>query len=318
MARPIIPPLPISPNDVPNDFICSVCHELPLAPVLTPCEHCFCRTCIDESLVHRSECPIDRSALEQGDINPLCGMLRRVYDQIAVKCPNEGCSWDGMIGSYAAHAGRCPHRFGADYLGSEAAAEIEDLKQENERLKRKMIESEGEVSNLQNELFSVSDSLVRFRGNIHTLTTTNDTLKKEKRDAEIMVQNLKRENDKLRKENREEKDKARGLRKLLAVELRARNAVVFDEGYSYGRKDAVALTQLICKYLEHKPAEIDSNRIFNCVRNIYNDLIKGWSDNPDHYYMDVRMLVNVCYASTWFTDNQRSNFNQWLVDQGWG
>ena len=78
-------------------------------------------------------------------------------------------------------------------------------------------------------------------------------------------------------------------------------------GYAYDRNSVVKLAKLICQNLENKPNHIDSNRIFECVRNIFTDHKKGYSDNPQHFYMDVRMLYGVCLASTWFTVNQRSN-----------
>ena len=51
------------------------------------------------------------------------------------------------------------------------------------------------------------------------------------------------------------------------------------------------MSQLISQYLENKPREIDSNRIFNCVRSCHTDLEKGYSDNPEYYPMDVKMLL---------------------------
>lgn len=78
-----------------------------------------------------------------------------------------------------------------------------------------------------------------------------------------------------------------------------------DPSYSYDRSQVVKLSQLICAHLENKPDEIDANRIFNCVRNCIKDYEKGWGDNPEHFGLDMRMLIHVCLASTWFTDRQR-------------
>mmetsp|Transcript_9884 Transcript_9884/g.20962 ORF Transcript_9884/g.20962 Transcript_9884/m.20962 type:complete len:319 (-) Transcript_9884:1821-2777(-) len=318
MSRRLVPPVPLFPGEVPNDFICSVCHELPLEPVLTPCEHCFCRACIDESLAHRSECPIDRRALDPDDVTALGGLLRRVYDQTSVKCPHEGCSWNGKIGNYANHAGRCSYRFGVDGASSAAGEEIANLRRENERLAREKNEAESNVCSLQSQVSILEDDVLEAEQEIENLERNNERLSREKRDAECKVQNLNTENDKLRKEKNEQKDKIKGLKTRLAAEKRARHAVTYDESYGYDREDVVALTQLICEYLLEKPDEIDSNHIFNCVRNIYIALTKNWNDNPDYYYISVRMLINVCHASTWFTYNQQRNFEEWLADQGWG
>ena len=42
------------------------------------------------------------------------------------------------------------------------------------------------------------------------------------------------------------------------------------------------LSQLISRYLENKPSNIDGNKIYDYVRSCYNDLETGYSDNPEH------------------------------------
>lgn len=78
------------------------------------------------------------------------------------------------------------------------------------------------------------------------------------------------------------------------------------DGYAYDLSNVVELTQLICKNVLHKPSEIDANEIFDCVMKIGSDLFKQCSDDgPDDLYADVRMLLAVCMASTWFTKDQK-------------
>lgn len=101
------PPVPQNPENVPHDFICSLCRELSTNPVETPCGHLFCRNCIFESLQHREECPIDRQPLEVGGLREVSGALRRVHEGIPVRCPNETCSWTGVMGDYNVHSQRC-------------------------------------------------------------------------------------------------------------------------------------------------------------------------------------------------------------------
>ena len=66
---------------------------------------------------------------------------------------------------------------------------------------------------------------------------------------------------------------------------------LFSGSYNFKRHNVVQLSQLVARYLESKPNEINANRIYSCVEVCYRDLKRGWSDNPDHYYMDVRMLL---------------------------
>ena len=42
---------------------CSICCELFVEPVRTPCNHIFCRACLSVCLVRRAECPLCRGAL---------------------------------------------------------------------------------------------------------------------------------------------------------------------------------------------------------------------------------------------------------------
>ena len=42
---------------------CTVCTELLLDPVTTPCGHSFCRTCLRQSMDHSTKCPVCRTVL---------------------------------------------------------------------------------------------------------------------------------------------------------------------------------------------------------------------------------------------------------------
>ena len=52
-----------------NDLICSICTEVILDPVQTPCEHCFCKECITTWLDEKQKfCPVDRKTLTADDL----------------------------------------------------------------------------------------------------------------------------------------------------------------------------------------------------------------------------------------------------------
>lgn len=94
--------------------------------------------------------------------------------------------------------------------------------------------------------------------------------------------------------------------------------ILFEGSYDFDRFSVVKLSQLVSRYLEDKPPEIDSCKIYNCVRSCYLDLKRNWDDNPEHYHLDMRMLLSTCAASTWFSKRQSSNIFSWLKEQGWG
>lgn len=91
-----------------------------------------------------------------------------------------------------------------------------------------------------------------------------------------------------------------------------------DSAYHYNRDNVVKLAQLICVHLEDKPNEIDQNKIFNCVMSCYDAITHIWSSKPQHYQIDVRMLIGICLATAgWFTKNQMNRLHMWANEQEW-
>eukprot|EP00592_Proboscia_alata_P011750 CAMPEP_0194392666 /NCGR_PEP_ID=MMETSP0174-20130528/122865_1 /TAXON_ID=216777 /ORGANISM="Proboscia alata, Strain PI-D3" /LENGTH=178 /DNA_ID=CAMNT_0039188257 /DNA_START=404 /DNA_END=940 /DNA_ORIENTATION=+ len=99
---------------------------------------------------------------------------------------------------------------------------------------------------------------------------------------------------------------------------RLRLPSLFSGDYYFKRETVVKLSQLLSRYLENKPEAIDSSRIYNCVRKCFLDLQKDYSDNPAHYYVDMRMLLATCKATSgWWTDKQQSNISSWMSEMDW-
>ena len=117
---------------------------------------------------------------------------------------------------------------------------------------------------------------------------------------------LKQNNAQLEKKNAQ-------LKKLL--QKRPNLPILFQGEYNYRRENVVELSQLISRYLEKKPAEINANQIFNCVRSLYMDLEKKFTDNPEHYQIDMKMLLATCEASNWFSARQYENIRNWYQEQ---
>ena len=88
-------------------------------------------------------------------------------------------------------------------------------------------------------------------------------------------------------------------------------------GYAYNRFSVVPLTRLICQNLEDIPGRINPEAVFECVIKIGSDLRRDHDDNPEHFYIDVRMLTGVCLASTWFTENQLGRIRALAAENGW-
>ena len=48
-------------------MLCPVCGTVPMGddePLQLPCQHLFCRGCIERALIRKPECPVDRSVVQ--------------------------------------------------------------------------------------------------------------------------------------------------------------------------------------------------------------------------------------------------------------
>lgn len=260
MNSSTIPPPVLRSEDGPIQAVltCSLCCEIPLDPVETPCEHVFCRPCIFRALESRPECPNDRHFLQASDLQPIRGICRRIWEHVPVSCPGKECDWTGTMGSYIAHTQRC---------------------------------------------YSLANV---YRGRSQELEATLKNMKSnhERREASHMARIAALESLVARLNNQIENTQAQRM--------------TLDSSYRYDRSRVVELTQLICQDLENRPVEINENRIYNCVKNCYDDFTRGYNDNPEHYRIDMRMLLNVCRASTWFSQKQLANFARWSTESDFG
>jgi len=75
---------------VVEELLCPVCGTVPMGddePLQLPCQHLFCRPCIEKSLLRKSECPVDRSVVQHGDLRtsrPIANVISRL--KVAPTC----------------------------------------------------------------------------------------------------------------------------------------------------------------------------------------------------------------------------------------
>ena len=153
-TQTMTPPEPVlsRPNATPSDVLCPICMELPVDPVITPCEHIFCKGCVTLYLERQAnnggaqECPMDRQACECKQLKPLKGFALRIWSNIEVKCGNhnDGCAWTGSVGDFATHAKLC----GSGRLLREKVAALE---KENARLANEIRAAKATMSELKNK-----------------------------------------------------------------------------------------------------------------------------------------------------------------------
>jgi hypothetical protein len=288
------PPPPILTGDATSfhDLVCTICQEIPyLYPVITRCDHVFCKACITESLSRSDLCPNDRAPLSRSRIAPMTGVIRRVWEKIGVQCPMLGCGWSGTMGGYKSHI--------SERCGNSTAPYVRQI----EALQNRIGTLESQVSTLTGENARLRININEDKQGIMTLTEDNAVLHTYVTELKETING--HESEKLRTKKYVEK-----VQEACKMVLTTPN---FDKNYAFDRSRVVELTQLICKYLENPPAgPIDTNRIYNFVKNCYDDLQRGWIDNPAHYDVDVRMLLNVALATNgWFSDKQLQNLRRW-------
>lgn len=285
----LLPPIQRNEDGPANDvFTCPLCCEIPLEPVVTPCHHIFCRPCIVQALQAKHECPNDRLPLEIRELQVINGALRRVWEHIPVRCPKDQCTWTGTMGNYECHVRRCM-RFS-----------FENAQEYERHLLQLEKKYEDQILELTQKLATVEE---RFDRDLQqTVSRLRSMAEHDKKEA---IAALRQKFERAWEGNVE----AQGESHKFAPHC------PLDSNYRYDRCRVVELTQLICRNLENKPSDVDNNRIFNCIKNCYHDFEKGWTDNPDNYLLDLRMLLNVCRASTWFSEKQHANIKKWCTNQ---
>jgi hypothetical protein len=262
----------ISPCGVPDELSCAICCCTILEPVQTQTNRLFCKPCIVQALAATPTCPTTRRPLNANQVQALetaNPVVYRIWGRIKVRCANTGCSWTGDASDFKIHHDQC--RVNAS---QGLAHQIEILQTELRREKEA-------ASVLRQEIQTERAASSRLRQEISVHVESKAQL-------QSMMSVLQRDLEHL--ENISEQ-----------WDLKQK----VDRTYSYGRDRVCELATVIANSLESKPANIDSNRIFDCIINIYRDWERGYVDNPKFLYMNAYMLLAVCRASTWFSERQQ-------------
>ncbi|XP_028512615.1 TNF receptor-associated factor 6-A [Exaiptasia diaphana] len=80
---------------VPEDYICSICHLAMLKPVQTRCGHRFCKGCLDAALQRKTKFPLDNESLTSQQIFEDKATERQILS-FKIKYPNH-CDWQGEL-----------------------------------------------------------------------------------------------------------------------------------------------------------------------------------------------------------------------------
>lgn len=342
----LAPPTLLRPDDAAvQDLTCTLCLSVPFSdPVVTPCDHVFCRPCMVSSLTQKSECPNDRKALQQTDVKDMAGLMRRVWANVAVACPHTNrCDWTGTMGDYLRHAQKDCRAVENARLANENArlsdfiAEMElkvlqlldVMKKTADDRRKSMTEQTLALEVSATNIESCADNIVALNSEVSLLTETLSDLRLENArllDENHVVKNkyvfesravmsnstrIQALNEQIMQANTRNRELERTQREL-EVQLGLR----CDTSYGYTSSRVGELTLLICANLEKMPEGMDAHRIYRCVKNIRNIIPKHrrWGDETQRRLpLNVRMLLSVCLASQgWFSERLRENIRGWL------
>jgi len=98
---------------VVEELLCPVCGTVPIGedePLQLPCQHLFCRTCIERALLRKNECPVDRSPVQNSELRT-SRPIRCVISRLKVTCDyaERGCTEAIEVNELARHVKECPH-----------------------------------------------------------------------------------------------------------------------------------------------------------------------------------------------------------------
>ena len=110
-------------DDVDEEYICALCLNVVVTPMICADSHMFCKGCIETALRAKGECPMDRRALCTADLRHV-RVVENVVNKMRIRCPRaagvqeggvsggqRGCDWVGQVGERAKHLdGACQLR----------------------------------------------------------------------------------------------------------------------------------------------------------------------------------------------------------------
>uniref|UniRef100_A0A6T9QBD0 RING-type E3 ubiquitin transferase n=1 Tax=Alexandrium catenella TaxID=2925 RepID=A0A6T9QBD0_ALECA len=99
----------VNPGAVSDTLRCTICSEVYEDPVFSsgrPCQHVFCRTCLEKALQRQPRCPSCRAEVVPSRLQPHL-VMRSLLDELHVHC-GIGCGWTGRQDARPAHMLACP------------------------------------------------------------------------------------------------------------------------------------------------------------------------------------------------------------------
>lgn len=96
-------------SHVNDALLCCICRDVLEDPVQAPCEHAYCRTCIEAWLVQETTCPEDRRPLSYSSLRPLFRYMKNDLNRLQITCRNKayGCGYISALELIETHERDC-------------------------------------------------------------------------------------------------------------------------------------------------------------------------------------------------------------------
>ncbi|KAJ8037704.1 E3 ubiquitin-protein ligase PDZRN3-B [Holothuria leucospilota] len=96
-----------SPPD--PDLVCCICQCVLDKPLESPCQHVFCKVCIETWLTNRKNCPNCRKRLRISKLKPVLPIVRNMINRLIIRCDNysHGCVEGIKLEYYDTHVNQC-------------------------------------------------------------------------------------------------------------------------------------------------------------------------------------------------------------------
>ena len=200
----------VDKDRIAEHLICSICTEVMEDPLQTPCEHSFCKECINRWLSGGQRvCPVDRQQLTAATLKPPNRILKDIQNSLTVRCKyyGEGCC---LMAKFEYMPQLIEHEKNQCHVVQNMF--VRELQEKHHR----------EVDELRKEISKLEESLSLEKGLRSIAEDDNATLIDEK---EKIVTDLER---KFKEEERKNTELLKGVNENAArlMELAARNVTL--------------------------------------------------------------------------------------------
>jgi len=179
-------------GEVDEELICPICSGVLEDPLqATPCEHAFCKSCIQQWLQRQPTCPVDRGGLSDVNLRCVPRILKNLLSRLRIACDNQpyGCSAVLKLDILGSHLVDCefnPKKPLPCEKGCGSIIPKDELKDHNcikelrsllDTQQQKMVELKCEISDQNRTINDLIRELTLFKDFMRAMRLSNPTMR---------------------------------------------------------------------------------------------------------------------------------------------